>query len=295
VAVMMEILDAQVHTWLPDRPSLPWDPTYRKTYSDAAHLQHVGQSMAPETLLVEMAEAGVDGAVLVPVGVYGTDNSFELNAAMRFPRRFAVVGSVDHMSADVADRLQHDVARGMRGIRIGSLGNDERLARDEFVSVLEACKDLDLSVSFMLFHPVPEALLQLLKRFADVNFLLDHVGVGVAPPVFGSVTGDPFSCLDEICGLATLPNVFLKLTGAPVLSREPYPFEDIWAPVMRLIEAFGPERVMWGSDFTRTQGFFSYWEGVEYLKRLPGLTRSDRSQIYAHSLRRVLGWSNPDS
>ena len=60
--------------------------------------------------------------------------------------------------------------------------------------------------------------------------------------------------------LAAYPNVAVKATGLPSLSREPYPFRDVWGPLLRVVEAFGCERVMWGTDFTRVAELATYEE-----------------------------------
>ena len=61
----MEIIDAQIHTWLSDRPSRPWDPTYRARHRDKLrYLLHAGQTNSTEMAVLEMAEVGVDRGLL---------------------------------------------------------------------------------------------------------------------------------------------------------------------------------------------------------------------------------------
>ena len=254
----MIVLDAQVHAWCSDRPSRPWVRRYREIHRDKpSYLQHAGQTNSPDMVRAEMAEAGVDGALLTPVGVYGTNIDFELDAAEREPDRFQVIGLVDHLADDVAEHLAAARARGLRGIRMIEMREPDRVARGEFEPVLRACADLGLVVMLSLAHPLDPQLPELFGRHRDVFFYIDHLGTGFAPPILGFRPEEPFRHLDTVLTLADLPNVGVKLTGAPSLSAESYPFRDVWPAAVALVGAFGADRVSWGSDYTRTAGLCS--------------------------------------
>jgi predicted TIM-barrel fold metal-dependent hydrolase len=111
------IIAAQIHVWYSDRPSRPWDPSYRVTYREKqSYLQHAGQTNSREMARVEMAEAGVNAALLTSHGIYGWDIEHELQAAEADPGVFQVVGVVDHVSPDVKDHVATSAARGLRGV-----------------------------------------------------------------------------------------------------------------------------------------------------------------------------------
>ena len=77
--------------------------------------------------------------------------------------------------------------------------------------------------------------------------------------------------------LAALPNVAIKISGACTLSHEPYPYNDIWDPVCRVIDAFGLDRCMWGTDWTRAVNFLTYPAGRRRVPRhQPHLGRPTR-------------------
>ena len=147
----MIVLDAQVHSWYSDRPSRPWVPEYRVTHRELrSYLQHAGQTNSPDMVLEEMAEAGVDGALLTPVGVYGADIELELEAAQSRPDKFQVIGLIDHLAPDAAQRLADGRARGLRGVRMIPMREPDRIARGEFERVLNACGELGLAVMLSL-------------------------------------------------------------------------------------------------------------------------------------------------
>jgi L-fuconolactonase len=286
----MEILDAQLHTWMPPRPSRPWAPAYRDE-TRARNLNILLQTTLPappETLLVEMAAAGVDGAVLTPQGVYGADNSFELLAAWNYPRKFVVVGRVDPLAERFEEALAGDVSAGMLGVRL------IRVDAAQLDASFAACARHGIAVALTLKHPIAPAILKAFNRFSDTQFMIDHLGVGNPPPAYGLPADDPFERLPAVLELARYPNVNLKLTGASAYSREHYPFRDVWPAVREILDVYGPERVLWGADYTRTGSLATYWEHTHYLREIPELGEPELTLIYGQSLRRVLKWA-PDA
>jgi L-fuconolactonase len=285
------IIDAQVHVWYSDRPSRPWDKSYRVAYRDKrSFLQHAGQTNSPEMAKAEMAAVGVDAAFLTSLGVYGWDIEHELQAAEADPGVFQVVGVVDAAAPDVKAHVAASAERGLRGVRLLELRDPARVARGEFDRVLEACSDLGLIVVLPMVYPLNPALSGLFRRFGDVFFLFNHLATGYAPPILGFRPGDPFGHLSMILELAQIRNVGLKLTGAPALSAEPYPFRDIWRPVAEIVRTYGADRIAWGSDYTRTAGLHSYWEGAHYLGEIPGLADEERQLLYGGTLIKRTGW-----
>jgi L-fuconolactonase len=287
----MEIIDAQVHTWMSDRPRRPWVASYRAQHRDTmAYLLHAGQTNSNEMAVSEMAEVGVDRAVLTPNGVYGNTNGYELEGAARYPSRFRVLGWVDHLADDVEERLAADFGRGMAGIRLSQFRDRERLERGEFDRALAVCEKQSAVVSIMVFHPLPDVMVETIERYEGINWVLGHLGVGIAPPVLGVLPDDPFENLPAVLDLARLPNMHLALTGAPSLSHETFPFRDVWPGINRIVERYGPDRVMWGSDYTRCSALHSYWDGTHYLAEVDGLTQEDLTKIYGANLRRIYRW-----
>jgi predicted TIM-barrel fold metal-dependent hydrolase len=287
----MEIIDAQVHTWMTDRPRRPWAADYRdKLGNKWTYLLHAGQTNTNEMAVLEMAEVGVDAALLSPVGVYGPDNSYEFEAVATFPRKFRVVGWIDWLADDVEDRLAGGVSQGLVGVRIPELRNSERHERGEFDRVLAACEDLGLVISIMVVHPLPEPMIKMLERYQGINFVIGHMGMDFSPPVVGTLPDDPFEKLPDILDLARLDNVHINLTGVPSVSRERFPFRDVWDGIHRIVDGYGADRVMWGSDYTRTAGLHSYWDGTHYLKEVSGLSRDELVKVYGATVRRVFNW-----
>ena len=95
-----------------------------------------------------------------------------------------------------------------------------------------------------------------IQRHRDTVIVIDHLGLlqPARPPVPADVRAD----LPKLLALAQYENVRVKISGACTMSHQPFPYDDIWEPVLRVIDAFGLDRCMWGTDWTRTIGMLTY-------------------------------------
>ena len=91
--------------------------------------------------------------------------------------------------------------------------------------------------------------------------------------------------------LARYDNVAIKITGACTLSHQGFPFDDIWAPLGRIFDAFGIERCLWGTDWTRAVALVSYAEGVEAFRITDRLSDAERSALMGGNAQRIYGFA----
>ena len=75
--------------------------------------------------------------------------------------------------------------------------------------------------------------------------------MGIVQPFHPPAPVDGWAELPQLLALAEFDNVSVKISGAGTLSREAFPFTDIREPVYRILDSFGVERCMWGTDWTR--------------------------------------------
>jgi len=101
----------------------------------------------------------------------------------------------------------------------------------------------------------------------------------------------PFTDLPRLLALAAFANVAVKISGACTLSHVPFPYEDIWEPLARIFDAFGLERCLWGTDWTRAIKVLTYKEGVEAFRVTDRLSDSDKAVLMGESLTRVYNWA----
>jgi predicted TIM-barrel fold metal-dependent hydrolase len=129
----------------------------------------------------------------------------------------------------------------------------------------------------------------LIRRNPDTQIVVDHLGLVQphAPPV----PAESWAELPQVLALAALPNVAIKISGACTLSREPFPYPDIWDPVCRVIDAFGIDRCLWGTDWTRAVKFLTFAQGVDAFRATDRISASDKKKLMGGTLTRVYGWS----
>jgi predicted TIM-barrel fold metal-dependent hydrolase len=101
----------------------------------------------------------------------------------------------------------------------------------------------------------------------------------------------PFADLPKVLALATHPNVAIEITGACTLSHEPCPYRDIWDPLGRIFDAFGMDRCLWGTDWTRAVALLTYAQGVEAFRVTDRLSAGDRAALMGGTAARVYKWA----
>ena len=282
---MTELVDAQVHAWSrSDDPRYPWDPDF-----------DIGP-LAPEEpvdqVIEDMNGVGVDAAILAGPSMYASDNSYGIDAARRYPDRLALVARPDYLSPDHKERLAELYAEPtVIGIRMGARNNAAPFAADGvFEPMFAAAEELGVPVCTFLGSNTIWALDDVAQRHPDLKIVVDHLSLDAPPWLIPEPGPAPFERLPDLLALAKHANVYPKLTAIPALSNEPYPFRDIWDPVLRVVDAFGAERVMWGTDYNRTSLLHTYQEAVDYLKEIDSLDDATRETLYSRSVRLVFDW-----
>src|SRR5215212_2193638 len=114
--------------------------------------------------------------------------------------------------------------------------------------VLAAAAHRSLPVNLLAWGRLDQAR-ELAACNPDTQLVIDHLGL--QQPFEPPPPAQPFAELPTVLALAAHPNIAMKITGAGTLSHEPFPYRDLWEPLGRIFEAFGLERCLWGTDWTR--------------------------------------------
>ena len=276
----MPTIDAQVHAYERNHPGRPW----------AAFL-HGPPEVTGDQMVASMDAVGVDGAILVsPFAMYRYDASVALEVHQRHPGRFGLVKPVDVSDPAVADTIAAWKATpGAVGVRImmnQSVSTDP--ADPGINGVLAAAARHALPVNLLAWGRLEQAG-QLAARNPNTQLVIDHLGL--QQPFEPPPPAQPWADLPKVLALAGHPNIAIKISGACTLSHQPFPYDDIWAPLGKIFEAFGIERCLWGTDWTRAVHLLTYAQGVDAFL-IPGrLSASDRAALMGDNHQRVYKWS----
>jgi predicted TIM-barrel fold metal-dependent hydrolase len=90
--------------------------------------------------------------------------------------------------------------------------------------------------------------------------------------------------------MAQYENVRVKISGACTMWHQAFPYDDVWEPVLRVIDAFGLDRCMWGTDWTRTIGMLTYEQGVAPFRDTKRLSEDDKAVLMGGTLQKVYKW-----
>jgi predicted TIM-barrel fold metal-dependent hydrolase len=239
-----------------------------------------------------MDAVGVDGALLVsPFSMYRYDASYAIEVHAAHPGRFGLIKPVDPTDPRVADTIADWAATdGTVGVRL--MLNRDGVSTDAadpgLNRVLEAAARRSLPVNLMCTGRLEQAGL-LAARNHDTMLVIDHLGL--PQPHEPPAPAEPFADLPKLLNLAVHDNIAVKISGACTLSHEPFPYNDLWDPLGRIFDAFGFDRCMWGTDWTRAVALLTYEQAVEPFRVTDRLSESDRAALMGETLRRVYNWS----
>src|SRR5947207_4930209 len=231
----MPTLDSQVHAYERNPPGRPWVGPL-----------HGPAEVTGNQMVAAMDAVGVDGAVLVsPFSMYRYDASYALEVFAAHPTRFRLVKPVDPTDPAVVDTIADWAAtNGTVGIRIFLRDNASTDPADPAINrVLAMAAQHSLPVNMACTGRLDQAQ-QLAARNPNTRLVIDHLGL--PQPQLPPPPPAPFNDLPRLLALAPHDNVAVKISGACTLSREPFPYKDIWDPVRRIFDAFGFDRCMWG-------------------------------------------------
>lgn len=276
----MATIDAQVHAYERDHPGRPW-----------AAVLHGPPEVTGDDMVAAMDAVGVDAAILVsPFTMYRYDASYAIAVHAKHSGRFALVKPVDPGDPAVAETIAEWAAtKGAVAVRIMmNRGVSPDPADPGINRVLAAAARHSLPVNLLAWGRLDQAR-ELAAHNPNTRLVIDHLGL--QQPFEPPPPAQPFADLPKVLALAAHDNVAIKITGACTLSREAFPYRDIWEPLGRIFDAFGMQRCLWGTDWTRAVVLLTYAQGVEAFRVTDRLSESDRAALMGETLQRVYNWT----
>jgi L-fuconolactonase len=235
------------------------------------------RDLTGEEFLKLMDGAGVDRAILVQAfGAYRYDNSYVADVAARYLDRFVAVCIVDALAPDAADKLDYWVNdRGVKGLRVVTWTEPETMLDDPRIDPLwRRASELRIPVCVLTNFPQVPRLARVLERFGDLPIALDHLGL----PRLDD--GPHFSKEQALFDLARFPNFYGKFSSWTIAAAAKNGEGGCADFFRRLLDAFGPQRLMWGTNFPASNDR-SYRGFVDFAKeQLSFLSDDERRWVF---------------
>lgn len=268
------IVDAQVHLWKAETPDFPWVPGIKP---------QLPEPFTIERALSLMDEAGVDRIIVVPPTLTGERNDYGLEAARRYPTRFAVMGRFPIDNPKAADRLPRWKEQpGMLGVRI-SFGGTKWLSDGTTDWFWPAAEKAGVPVMFLAPGELSH-FAGIAERHPQLTLIIDHIGMNNSIPIAQSAT--------DAIALAKFPNVSVKMKAGAQYAPEPYPYRAMNVQLQRVFEAFGPQRCYWETDITQTLKEGGYKHRVaHFTEELPFLSEEDKDWVMGRAILARLKWA----
>ena len=274
------IIDTHTHIMTLDTERYPLaDPnaSYRPTTDGAADL-----------LKAAMDGAGVDRAFTISAGFYGWDNSYAMHQVRGGESGWGGGVLVDPASAEGPVELQDLVEAGACGIRIQRHLFYHRDLDDPISTPLWAkAGQLGLTVDVNASQSEYGAVENRLKEFPETKFILDHCGY------VADTLSPETNTVAPVVELARYKNAYAKLTFLESASKEAFPFRDVHWMAREVIDAFGPDRCMFGSNFPQKMYSpkMSYAQTVELFAEAIELSDEERAWILGGTAARLWRWA----
>lgn len=266
------IIDSHVHVWKRD-PQFPWaKETTRPPAEDAT----------PEMLLELMKANSVEKTVIIQVIHYRWDNSFLADVLKRYPQTFQGVARVNPESPAAPDDLSRLVKeQGFKGVRLSPAGGPagDWLNGPLMPPLWKRCEELKVPMTLLAPSTrMPDAA-KLIEKYPDLTVVVDHMA--------DSPLDKPAE-LEKLMALKRYPRVFVKVSHTWSLSKEQYPFRDSQAQVKRLYDSFGPQRLMWGTDWPVCLPHTTYARTLAMVRdEMKFLNDEDKSWMLSKTIERV--------
>jgi predicted TIM-barrel fold metal-dependent hydrolase len=274
------IIDSQVHAYEANTPKRPWK-----------HVPNWPPHATGDEMVAAMNAVGVDGAIFISAfSLYGYDASYAVEVQKAHPDKFGIVKPVNPDDPAVEDVIaEWKKTPGAVGVRIFLRTEEPRPLDDPgHDRILRAAARHNFPVNFLCWGNL-DAGIALMDRHPNTRFILDHLGI--LQPRVPPAPADAWADLPKVLGLAKRPNVVIKVSGACTLSHKPYPFEDIWDPLARVFDAWGFERCLWGTDWTRAFAVVNYEQAVRPFVETKRLSDSEKAMLMGGACAKAYGWS----
>jgi L-fuconolactonase len=241
----------------------------------------------PQELEAHLAECEIDGSMAVQADQSENETEFLLQLAEHHPFILGVVGWVDLIAGGLVERLEHfSEFERFRGVRhVAQAEPDDFLERDDVVRGIGQLRDFGLTYDVLVYPPQLPAAISLVEQVPDQPFVIDHL----AKPRIRDGEMEPWTT--HMRELASHPTVYGKVSGLVTEADWAHWQPDDVRPYLDVVfEAFGPDRLMFGSDWPVCLLAASYQRVAALIDDYAaGLSAAAREALFGGTARRVYG------
>ena len=275
-------IDAHSHIWPGEVDRYPLAPGLTKNDLKPA-------SFTDEELLAVAKPEGVGRVVLIQHSIYHLfDNSYLLDAVKRHPKRFRIQGMVDDHQPGSGAKMKTLLRQGVTGFRITPFirkpGEQARWLETPGMQEMWKTGAETGQAMCLLINPgdLP-ATIAMCERHPETPVVIDHFARIGADGVIRDAD------VEQLCRLARKKHTYVKLSAFYALGKKRPPYDDLVPMIRKLLDAYGPERLMWASDapyqLEKGQG---YRPSIALIRdRLDFLGPGDREKLLAKTAETV--------
>ena len=264
------IIDAQVHLSSQAREGDPLGP------------------MSAELFMAEMDKVGVQRAVISPPTLPGQEE-YAFEAAKKYPDRFAVMAWLNPDDPGTLDRIAAWKAEpGLLAFRIPLRPDDTArwIESGTLDAIFEAGSRSRVAISVVPWGIPLSLIAPVVERHPRLRLTIDHLNL------VGSTPADVADRIKDLIGFAKYLNVTVKLAGVPSFTTDAFPYPNMQQHLADVISAYGPERILWGADYTMVYRAraASYEDNFHYVASIPGVTPAALTMSRGGPLEAWWGW-----
>lgn len=273
-------IDAHSHIWTRDIERFPLAKS--ATLNDLAP-----PSFTSEELLQTCRPLGVGRVVLIAHNkFYGYDNEYMIDAAKRYPGVFKIVGMIDHSQSNgaIQTQMRKLAEQHVTGYRIlSSIEKDKWLSSEGMQTMWRTAPETRQAICCLMEAEFLDSLSDMCGKHPETSVVIDHFArIGMD----GKIRERDVAAL---AGLAKRKNVTVKLSAYYALGKKRPPYDYLTPMIRRLLDAYGPERLMWASDAPyQMTGENTYEASLKFLRdELDFLDDGDREHLLRKTAQRV--------
>ena len=269
-------IDAHVHVWTPDTTKYPLAAGFRRDEMKPA-------SFTPEELFAHSQPAGVGRVVLIQMSFYGFDNRYMLDMMARHSGVFSGVAVIDDTAANPQEEMKRLAQQGVRGFRIypRNLPPDRWLEGAGMQTMWKAGARDGLAMCCLVNPEALPAIDRMCEQHPDTPVVIDHFArIGID----GTIRDEQVA---QLCRLARHKHTAVKISAFYALGKKAPPYHDLLPMAQKLLDAFGPQRLMWASDCPFQVVDQPYAASIALVREGMNLSDGDRDWLLRRTAERV--------